>query len=198
MKKLKQEKLFYTLQKMKVKAADYLKIYMVHQGLANEKVFEQLPTEYLDGKKLSLKGLAVIEEVDKLFLTVKSKAIPQQLKSENIQYVEKYLKLFPSGILPNGKRAISTKPEVLAKFKRFFDVFNYSWDIILEATDMYVTEYEAKRYDKMRTAAHFSVKKVGEETFYDLSEYCERVIENQKLGVIPNKTIPKKSHGRVF
>lgn len=191
---LKQQIFFKTLRDFKIHPVVYLKLYLVHCGTANEKIYSEIDPKFLDGKKLSDAGLQIINEVDKLFVA-KKRIDPRASEPNFTKYLTKFNSVFPSGKLPSQSVARTTLPMLKKKFERFFKLYNYDWSTILKATMLYVNEYEAKNYEKMRTSGHFVIKTVAGETYCDLAEYCEKIIE----GVEPNQQVTfKRNHGTVF
>lgn len=178
MKKLKQDILFETLKKLNVSIAAYVGLYVLNKGTADKKLLEKIPKEYLtEENKLNDKGLNVLNQIDSLFAPAKKLKDEELLGANYLEYIKKFNNIFPTGLLPSGSRARTPEPMLKKKFIRFFSQYKYSWATVIKATHLYVDEYEEKDYEKMRTSGHFIIKKVGEEEFCDLAEYCERVKE---------------------
>ncbi len=185
--KLKQDRLFQLISANKLKVVNYLAIYSLHHGKADEKLISAIPSDYIQNGKLNAKALDLLKAVDKLFLAGSKSKIEDHLGVNYKEKLERYNELFPPGLIPSGSRARAPIPALEKKFLRFFNDYSFSWEIILKATDLYVSEYEDKKYEKMRTSAHFIIKRVDGEDYCDLAEYCEKI----KDGVSIEKTETK-------
>ena len=94
--------------------------------------------------------------------------------SENIRA---YNMLFPRGKLPSGKQARVNAKNLEASFKWFFKNFDYSWEIVLKATELYVNEYRLRNYLYMRTSQYFIRKTLPDRTSEsELANYCEMIV----------------------
>jgi hypothetical protein len=195
-KKLKQQELFNLLKKKKVSVANYIRIYAIYQNRYDEKLIENIPKEYYCDNKLTLFSLQLLDQIDSLFKPSKKLSEIELLGPDYLEKVQKYISIFPNGTLPSGKRARQPIPIVVKKFIDFFTLFNYSWDTIIKATEEYVDEYEDKNYDKMRTCSYFIIKndKASGEVYYDLQEYCEKILEAKN----ETRITSKKSSTHVF
>lgn len=126
-----------------------------------------------DKMVLSPKALEILSQIPVTALT-------QQKIDITDEYITKYLNLFPKGKLPSGKQARADKKNIKSNFTWFFDNYpNYSWDIVLKATALYVDEYEAKGYLYMRTSQYFISKLAPDRTREsELANYCSSIINN--------------------
>lgn len=173
-KKLKQKVLFETLKKLNVSVKDYIGIYMIYTGIADDKIISNVNEKYIENKKLNQKSLDILTQIDSLFATNKKLKDEDLLGLNYVEKIKEFNNIFPAGMLPSGSRGRTPIPMLKKKFLRFFREYDYKWESILKAAAIYVDEYEAKGYDKMRTSGHFIIKRVGEEEYCDLAEYCER------------------------
>lgn len=119
------------------------------------------------------------------WITMYNKATPKLIESgifedvEDINFtknVETYRSLWPAITLPTGRTARSTSIDLQSRFKWFFKNYNYDWDIVLKATEHYITYYRDRNYAYMRTSSYFIYK---EETTKlrtsTLAEWCDRI-----------------------
>ena len=91
-----------------------------------------------------------------------------------------FLEVFPTNKLPSGKYARGNKKNIETNFRWFFEHYNYSWNVIIDATEMYVSEYRAKNYMYMRTAMYFIRKDDGTRTVHStLADYCDKIVNDQ-------------------
>ena len=91
--------------------------------------------------KLSDKSIIFIEEIDSYFRKSKKKTSSDLMGSDFIKNIEIYNNLFPKVKLNSGKYARVNHKSLEAAFRWFFTEFDYSWDIILKATQRYITEF---------------------------------------------------------
>jgi hypothetical protein len=94
------------------------------------------------------------------------------------EMIKKYLELFPSKRLPSGKPARQNKKTIENAFNWFFKTYEYTWDVVLQATAYYVDSYEKNGYLYMRNSQYFIVKTNTDKTKdSELADYCE-IIHN--------------------
>jgi len=169
----------------------YVLVKLYNEDPVKEELIKKVnPSLAVDGK-LTQKGIDVLTSIDELFAT-KKKLKSEQLMGDDYQTkIEEYLDLFPIKKLPNGKYARGDKRNVEVNFRWFFENYNYSWEVILEATDMYVKEYAQKNFLYMRTAKYFVRKDDGTRNVNsDLADYCDRYVDQG--GYVEEKTFKTK------
>jgi translation initiation factor 2 beta subunit (eIF-2beta)/eIF-5 len=89
--------------------------------------------------------------------------------------IDEYLEIFPKFKLPSGKYARTDKKNLENNFRWFFENHNYDWETVINATKMYVDEYERQGYKYMRTSQYFIRKQNSAEKSFEseLANYCE-------------------------
>lgn len=93
--------------------------------------------------------------------------------------ITQYLDLFPKGKLPSGKLARSDRKNIKTSFEWFFKNHEYTWDVVIRATALYVDEYEKKNYMYMKTSQYFISKMNPDRTRdSELANYCSSVVNN--------------------
>lgn len=108
----------------------------------------------------------------------KTKTKDASVKNDYRKNVMTYLEIFPKIKLPTGKPARSNINEVFEAFDWFWKTYGaeYSWDIILKATEAYVSTYEKSNWMYMRTSKYFIRKQNSDKTWIsDLAEQCQMV-----------------------
>lgn len=126
-------------------------------------------TEWLKNGQPTEKALLLMAKLDK-------KKTGDFLSTTFRDNVTRYIETFPKIKLPTGKPARSNFNEVCDAFDWFFRTYvdAYSWDIIHEATENYVDEYQKNNWMYMRTSKYFIRKQNSDKTWAsDLAEYCE-------------------------
>ncbi len=129
--------------------------------------------------QLTSKSIIFMEEINGYFKRTKKKAAKDLMGKDFLLNIKEYVEVFPNRKLSSGKYARVNPKNLEAPFKWFFETYDYSWDIILQATNKYVNEYEVRDYEFMRTAQYFIRKQNIDKSFEsDLATYCELVINN--------------------
>lgn len=133
--------------------------------------------------RLTPEGYLILDKINSAeepFLVNTSKSI-----------IEEYIDIWPSIKLPSGKYAKGDKKNIEINFKWFFKNYPYSWETIMKATEMYVTEYEKKNYLYMRTSQYFIKKQEADKSITsELANYCmliESGIEDTGPKIFPEK-----------
>jgi len=132
--------------------------------------------EWLDeNQELSSKSLILVQELESFFKNSKKKTSTNILGDNFICRIEEYLEIFPKFKLPSGKYARSDKKNLENNFRWFFENHSYDWDTVINATKMYVDDYERQGYKYMRTSQYFVRKlSIAEKTFEsELANYCD-------------------------
>jgi len=128
---------------------------------------------------LTALGYEIVNKIEALFKTSKSKPLPAQLFSDNNRLSE-YIELWPKMVLPSGKPARASEKVLIRCFTWFFTNYHYSWDIVLQATDKYVNSQADKGYKMCRTNQYFVDKTNGGIRESVLADYCELVINGEE------------------
>lgn len=124
-----------------------------------------------DAFNLTPAGTAILQECRTIDAPKKKKAAQHGDWSTQI---ETYRTIFPTGH-GSGKAFRSPVRELLPRFEWFFQNYQYSWDVVLEATRRYV---ESRKDDLtyMRTSAYFIRKQDSSKVdISDLGHWCELI-----------------------
>lgn len=98
------------------------------------------------------------------------------LDSEFVKNVEIYRSMWPPITLPTGKTARSPSKDLELRFKWFFSNYNYTWDMIFQATENYITYYRDRNYVFMRTSSFFIYKEESTKIrTSNLAEWCDSI-----------------------
>lgn len=128
------------------------------------------------------KAHSLLQQVESFFLIQKKKTANQVMGKDYGENIEKYLLLFPKIKLPSGKAARTDKRNCETAFKWFFENHEYSWEIILKATGLYVDEFEKKNYMFMQTSQYFIRKQQPDKTWgSELANWCAAVESGDSL-----------------
>lgn len=123
--------------------------------------------------KITPEAKALIDKVERLF-KVKKRTTANQLMGKNYKSkLKEYNELFPNVKLPSGKAARSALSNVETRMRWFFENHDFSWETIMEATTMYINEYQSNNWKFMRTSQYFIKKQERDGTINsDLANYC--------------------------
>jgi len=135
----------------------------------------------IEGSEYSLteKAKNLLEELEKP-KTASTKVDP--LFDENCL---RYNMLFPKITLGSKKPARTHIKTVTEALRWFIDNYEYTWDVILGATDLYLQQEERSGWKYTRTSQYFIRKQNnGDKTFSsDLANYCELFLGGEETAV---------------
>lgn len=127
---------------------------------------------------LTEKSLIFIQEIDSYFKKSKKKTSSTLMGDSFLDQIKLYNEIFPNRKLSSGKYARVNVKTLENSFRWFFENYNYSWEVLLRATEKYVDEYSIRNYEYMRTAQYFVRKQNTDKTWdSELATYCD-LIEN--------------------
>ena len=128
--------------------------------------------------KLTEKSVIFIQEIDSYFKKSKKKTSSTLMGDSFLDQIKLYNETFPNRKLSSGKYARVNVKTLENSFRWFFENYNYSWEVLLKATEKYVDEYSIRNYEYMRTAQYFVRKQNTDKTWdSELATYCD-LIEN--------------------
>ena len=131
-----------------------------------------------EGNKYELTPEAhtLIDQVESFFRVNKKKTNNQVMGAGYAEKVQEYLQVFPKMLLPSGKAARSDKKNVETALRWFIENYEYSWETIIKAAQLYVGEFELKNYLYMQTSQYFIRKQNADKTWAsELANMCARV-----------------------
>ena len=99
-------------------------------------------------------------------------------------FIYEYKDIFPPGLLPHGYPSRLSFKELEKRFLWFFDNYQYSWEVILKATKMYVNKYKDENYMYMKTSGYFIVKSEKGITVSTLATYCDMILESPNSQIV--------------
>jgi len=126
--------------------------------------------------QLTNKSIIFINEISGFFKKTSKKVSKDLMGADFMQKIQEYVEIFPNRKLSSGKYARTNPKNLESAFKWFFDTYDYSWDLILEAAEKYVKDYELRNFDYMRTSQYFVRKQNIDKSFEsELANYCELI-----------------------
>lgn len=132
--------------------------------------------------ELTHKSLIFIQELNGFFKKTNKKTSKALMGEDFVDKIEEYINIFPNKKLSSGRYARTNPKNLESAFKWFFDNYSYSWEIILQATEKYVKDYEIRNYEYMRTSQYFIRKQAIDKSFEsELANYCELLKSNPDI-----------------
>lgn len=165
-------------------------LYCIQQGISPNNLNIHLELRNLTNKgwitgskyELTPQAISFIEQIQSYFQVHKKKTTSVIMGDNYNEYIQKYLLLFPKIKLPSGKAARTDATNCETAFKWFFDTYSYSWEVILNATGMYIDEYEKKNYMYMQTSQYFIRKQLPDKTWgSELANWCSNIQNNEVI-----------------
>jgi len=157
---------------------------------------EKITSKYLDGNEcinlikkeflklknkkiiLTSKGKSAVRQLNVLYTKKMKLSDIEILGNNSKEMVSKYRELFPAKKLPSGKLARNNVNTLIENFRWFFSTYDHTWEDILKATKMYVSEYEKDEYQYMKTSQYFISKQDKHKVkVSELADYCDMAKE---------------------
>ena len=122
-----------------------------------------------------------MEEIEGYFKKSKKKTSKDLMGDSFLDNIKVYNEIFPNKKLSSGKYARVNPKTLENAFRWFFEIYDYSWDVILQATNKYVDDYEIRRFEYMRTSQYFVRKQNIDKTWdSDLATYCDIILSGSE------------------
>jgi hypothetical protein len=129
--------------------------------------------------ELSGDSLIFIQEIESYFKKSKKKTSKNLMGDDFLDNIKTYNECFPASKLPSGVYARVNVKSLENAFRWFFEEFDYSWDIVIQATEKYVEEYSINRYNYMRNSQYFVRKQNTDKTWdSNLATYCDMISQD--------------------
>lgn len=158
----------YLLNSMKMRQQSVLMI-NIHAELRTLKTLGWV----MENNTLTEKAEKFLSELSLFFAGKGKKMITEPVTEDFTGNITKYVQIFPKQKLPSGKQARVHPGNLENGFRWFFTRYSYSWDVIFRATQKYVTEFEHRGYEHMRTSQYFLRKQLPDKSWMsDLADYC--------------------------
>ena len=129
---------------------------------------------------LEPKALSLISKIDTYFGVQVKKSMNQIMGNDFEVQANKYNEIFPRMKLGSNKAARAPLKEVILAFKWFFENYDYSWEVIQAAADLYIEGERKNRFKFTRTSKYFIRKQDTDKSWSsDLASYCELVLNGE-------------------
>ncbi len=127
-------------------------------------------------KAITADGKKVIVTLDNYFKVHKKLTDKQLLGTSAADNIEKYRSIFPKGKLPSGVPSRNNVKVLAENFRWFFAEYDYTWDEVINATTMYVNEYQKNNYLYMQNSQYFISKQDKHKVKTSkLADYCDMI-----------------------
>lgn len=132
---------------------------------------------YITNKnEINPEGRKIIVTLDNYFKVHKKLTDKQLLGASAADNIEKYRSIFPKGKLPSGVPSRNNVKVLSENFRWFFAEYDYTWDEVINATTMYVNEYQKNNYLYMQNSQYFISKQDKHKVKTSkLADYCDMI-----------------------
>ena len=129
--------------------------------------------------ELSENSLKFIQEIEGYFKKSKKKTSKTLMGEEFLENIKTYNECFPATKIPSGVYARVNIKSLENAFRWFFQEFDYSWEVVIQATEKYVEEYAINRYNYMRNSQYFVRKQNTDKTWDStLATCCDMITQD--------------------
>jgi hypothetical protein len=130
---------------------------------------------------LSPAAHGLIAQLEIYFSVQKQKTTRQLLGEDFKEKILEFKQHWPKKRIPQGYYVTSTPENLEGAFKWFFTNYNYSWDIIIEATLRYLDEKERDNWNYTMKSQFFVRKQQQDKSWNsELANYCELIISGEE------------------
>ena len=169
------QEVFDKLSKIGLSPNSFYVLYCMYTKVIPSKFVNDL-TENLEFSGNSLK---FIQEIEGYFKKSKKKTSKTLMGDEFLENIKTYNECFPATKLPSGVYARVNVKSLENAFRWFFEEFDYSWEVVIQATEKYVEEYSINRYNYMRNSQYFIRKQNTDKTWDStLATYCDMISQD--------------------
>lgn len=130
--------------------------------------------------KLTPKAESLLADTEAFFKKIKTKLSSEVLGADYMEYVKYYRMLFPAGISSFGYSYRSSPEELKDKFIWFFNRYpDFSWDLVIQATQYYAEICKEANYKGMSNAAYFIQKQDNNDKSMKsrLADICQDILD---------------------
>ena len=141
-----------------------------------ERILAQSKGLLTDDNVLTPLAMVVLNEFETFLVKTKKKVTTDVLGEDFLDRIKDYREIFPTGFLPHGEIARQSVEELKLKFIWFFKTYpDFTWPLILEATNYYRYMKEKDGFKFMATSSYF-IQKTDPKTKMvksTLADFCQ-------------------------
>jgi len=125
----------------------------------------------------------ILEEFETFLVKTKKAVTSSVLGEDFLGKLNEYRELFPVGKFPSGEVARQTVRELKDKFVWFFKTYpEFSWDLVLDATQYYLMQKQLTAYQYTMTSSYFIKKMdVHKNVTSKLADYCQMIQDDPTI-----------------
>lgn len=124
---------------------------------------------------------ALIAQLESFFSVHKQKTTRQLLGADFKEKIQQYREHWPKKRVPQGYYVTNTLENLEGAFRWFFKNYDYSWDIILQATLRYLDEKQRDNWNYTMKSQFFIRKQQQDKSWSsELANYCELIISGEE------------------
>lgn len=137
------------------------------------------------------KAYELLDEINKALSKEEKVTKTVAITPEFQEKAEKYNLLFPRITLGSKKPARTHIKTVTTALLWFFKTYDYTWETVLAATDLYLQQEERNGWKYTRTSQYFVRKQDNLDKSFssDLANYCELILGGEES---PKEMAPEK------
>jgi hypothetical protein len=133
--------------------------------------------------ELTNRGAIALNEFE-TYLVKRKRAVTKEVLTPDFKVkIQEYINLWPAITLPSGKAARQGAKNIEKKFVEFFkDYPEYDWNLVLDATDIYIIDFQKKDYKYMINSLYFISKtdNITKDVTSELANKCQLILDNPK------------------
>ncbi len=137
-----------------------------------------LPTKCKKDGYVTPLGRQLIE-MSGLNLSTKSSVKDEKL----MEFLKEWVNLWPKGVRTGSRYIRASAQNCFLKMKKFLKLYDYSFDTITKATEMYLEERKREGYEYTKVCFYF----IQKNDISDLADYCEKIENNEHLENDPGR-----------
>lgn len=158
-----------------------LLLYSIKEGIRPSTYLETdmlnlIKQGFYKGSAITKEGENLIASLDSYFVKAKKKTAEDLMGKDYLENVKKYREAFPPGKLPSGVPARNNVKILTENFRWFFNEFDYTWEEVHKAVDIYINQYKAVDYEYMQNSQYTIAKQDKHKVKTSkLADYCDMV-----------------------
>lgn len=158
-----------------------LLLYSLKEGVRPSTYLEEdmvnlIDQGYYKDSSITADGKKLMRTLDNYFTKAKKKTAASLMGKDYLENVKRYREAFPAMKLPSGVPARNNIKILTENFRWFFDEFDYSWEEVHKATEMYVGYYRERDWKYMQNSQYTITKQDKHRVKTSkLADYCDMI-----------------------
>lgn len=123
----------------------------------------------------------LIAQLEIYFNVQKQKTTRQLLGEDFKEQIQEFRQHWPKKRIPQGYYVTSTPENLEGAFRWFFKNYDYSWEIVMDATLRYLDEKQRDNWNYTMKSQFFIRKQQQDKSWHsELANYCELIISGEE------------------